>query len=52
MFVNINGTPVNKLHHLLQISVRETHNAMMLPCSEGGFPGVGAIYVSICIGYA
>ena len=37
MFVKINGTILNKHKHLLQISVRDLHNDMILPISEGAF---------------
>ena len=37
LFVKINGTIVNKQKHLLQISVRELHNDMILPIYEGIF---------------
>ena len=37
LFVKIKGTIVKKQKHILQISVREIHNNMILTVSEGGF---------------
>ena len=49
MFVKINGTLLKKQKNLLQISVRELHNDMIFPSSEGGFSGAipadGNIYI-------
>ena len=50
MFVKINGTLVKKQKHLLQISVRELHNDIILPSFEAGFPGAITIDGNICIG--
>ena len=49
MFVKINGTLVKK-KNLIQISVRELHNDMIFPSSEGGFSGARTVYGNICIG--
>ena len=38
-FVKINGTLVKKQKHLIKISVRELHDDMMLPISEGDYFG-------------
>ena len=50
-FVKINSTMVKKQKHLLQISVRELHNDMILPSSEGGLFGArtldGNIFIAI-----
>ena len=48
-FVKINGNLVKKQKHLLQISVRELYNDMMLSSSEGGFSGARIITGNICI---
>ena len=37
MFVKINGTLVKKTYYLIEIYVRELHNDMILPSSEGIF---------------
>ena len=50
VFVIINGTLVKKQKHLLQISVRELHNDMILPSSEGYFSGARTVDGKICIG--
>ena len=50
MFVKINGTLVKKQKHLLQVSLRELHNDMILPSSRGGFSGARTIDGNICIG--
>ena len=50
MFVEINGILVKKQKHLPQIWVKELHNDMILPRSEGGFPGVITVDGNICIG--
>ena len=39
VFLKINGFMVKKQKHLLQMPVRELHNDMILPSSEGGFYG-------------
>ena len=36
-FVKINGNLVKKQKHILQISVQELHDDMILPISEGVF---------------
>ena len=51
MFVKINGTLVQKQKHILQISVQEIHNDIILPTSEGGFLRAKTVYGKICIGY-
>ena len=50
MNVKINGTMVKKQKHLLQISVRELHNDMILPSSEGGLSGAITVHGNIFIG--
>ena len=52
MFVKINGTLAKKKKHLLQISVRELHNDMILPGYEGVFPSAKTVDGKICIGDA
>ena len=42
---------VKKQKHLPQISVRELHNDMILPSSEGDFSGARTSDGNICIGY-
>ena len=37
LFVKINGTLIKKQKRLLQMSVREMHNDMILPIYQGGF---------------
>ena len=49
MFVKNNVTLVNK-NNILQISVRELHNYMILPSSEGGFPGARTIDGNLFLG--
>ena len=49
MFVKINGALVKK-NNLIQISVRELHNDMIFPSSEGGFSGARTVDGNICIG--
>ena len=40
LFVKINGTHVNKWKHLIQVSVLELHNDLMLPIYQGGLFGL------------
>ena len=51
MFVKINVNLVKKQKHIYQISVRELHNDMILPSSEGGFSGTRTVDGNIFIGY-
>ena len=50
MFIKTNGTLVNKQKNLLQIPVRELHNDMIFPNSEGGFSGARTVDENMCIG--
>ena len=50
LFVKINGTIVKNQKHILQISVRELHNDMILPSSLGGSSSARTIDENICIG--
>ena len=50
VFVKINGNIVKKQKHILQISVQELHNDMILPISEGRFFGTATVYGILCIG--
>ena len=50
MFVKINGTMVKKQKHILQISVIDLHNEMILPSYEGGFSCARSFDGNICIG--
>ena len=50
MFVKINGNLVKKQKYLPQISVRDLHNDMVLPSSQGDFYGARTIDGNICIG--
>ena len=50
LFVKINGTLVNKQKHIIKISVRELHNDMILPSSEGDFSGTKTVDGNFCIG--
>ena len=50
VFVKINGTLVRKQNHIPQIPVRELHNDMILPSSEGGFSGARTVDGHIFIG--
>ena len=43
MIVKINGILIKKQKNLPQISVIELHNDMILPSSEGGFPGARTV---------
>ena len=51
VFVKNNGSLIKKQNHLLQISVRQLHNDMILPSSQGGFSDARTDYGNICIGY-
>ena len=48
-FFKVNGTRVMKQKYILQITVPELHNDMMLPISEGGFFGVRTVDGKLCI---
>ena len=50
MFVKINGTLVKKQKYLLQISVIELHNEMVLPSYDRDFSGAITVDKNICIG--
>ena len=50
LFVKINGTLVNKQRNLLQILLRELHNDMILPISEGDCFGAIIVDRKVCIG--
>ena len=50
VFVKINGTLLKKQNNLLQISVRELHNDMIFPSSEGVFSGAIPVDGNIYIG--
>ena len=50
LFEKINGTIVNKQKHLLQISVRDLQNYMILPIFQGGFFGAITVDGKLCIG--
>ena len=43
LFVKINVTIVNKQNHLLQISVQDLHNDMILPLHQGVFLGARTV---------
>ena len=47
--VKINGTLVEKQKHLLQISVQELHNDIILLISEDGFFGARTDDRKVCI---
>ena len=51
LFIKINGIFVNIQKHILQISVREVNNNMILPNSEGVFFGARTVYGKVYIGY-
>ena len=51
IFVKVNGTIVKKQKRLIQISVRELHNDLILPASQGGFYGARNKYGKVCIWY-
>ena len=50
VFVKINGNIVKKQKHILQISVQELHNDMILPISEGLFLWARIADGNLCIG--
>ena len=50
VFVKTSDTMVKKKKHLLQISVRELHNDMILPSSLGGSSSARTIDENIFIG--
>ena len=50
MFFKINGTLLKKQINILQVSVRELRNDMILPISEGSFFGVRTVYETFRIG--
>ena len=43
MLVKIKGNLVKKQNHIFQISVKELHNGMILPSSEGSFSGARTV---------
>ena len=49
IFVKNNGNLVNKQKHLLQISVRELHNDMVLPILQGSVFGASTVDGKLCI---
>ena len=51
MFVKINVTLVKKQKHLLQISVRELHNDLILPNFGRCFSGAITIDLNTCTEY-
>ena len=50
-FVKINGNLVKKQKHILQISVQELHNDMILTISQGGHFGARTVDGKLYIGY-
>ena len=49
LFVKINDTFVRKHKNLLQISVLELHNDMILPIYQGGYFGARTVDLKVCI---
>ena len=49
-FVKFNGTLVNKQKHILQTSVQELHNDMILTVAEGVFVSARTADGNVCIG--
>ena len=43
LFVNINGSPVNKYNHLLQISIQDLYNDIILTICQGEFFGARTV---------
>ena len=46
----MNGTFGKNQKHLLQISVQDMQNDMILPISQGVVSGARTFYVKVCIG--
>ena len=50
IFIKFNGDLLNKQKHLIQISVHEIHNDIILPVFQGGFHGGTNMYERVYIG--
>ena len=51
LFVKINGTPVKKQKHMLQISEQELRNDLIITIYQGWFFGARSVDGKVCIGY-
>ena len=49
LLVKINGTLIKKQEHMLQISVRELYNDLILPIYQGCFFDEKKYYIKLCI---